>query len=224
MKPDFDINYMMQTFPLLGKYAYLTISLAVISMIIGLIISLILVAISTYNVKILSPLSKIYISFFRGTPLLVQLFLLYYGLPQIFPVFKSMNAYTATIIGLSMNSSAYMVETLRGAISSIDKGQMEAALSIGMSHWQGMKRIVLPQAARVAIPSLGNTFVDLLKSSSLAFTLGVAEILAQAQMSAAASYKFFENYLAVALIYWLIVIFFSYIQRMLENKMSHAYK
>jgi len=224
MKPDFDINYMMQTFPLLGKYAYLTVSLAVISMIIGLIIALILVAISTYNVKILSPLSKIYISFFRGTPLLVQLFLLYYGLPQIFPVFKSMNAYTATIIGLSMNSSAYMVETLRGAISSIDKGQMEAALSIGMSHWQGMKRIVLPQAARVAIPSLGNTFVDLLKSSSLAFTLGVAEILAQAQMSAAASYKFFENYLAVALIYWLIVIFFSYIQRMLENKMSHAYK
>lgn len=224
MKPDFDINYMMQTFPLLGKYAYLTVSLAVISMIIGLIIALILVAISTYNVKILSPLSKIYISFFRGTPLLVQLFLLYYGLPQIFPIFKSMNAYTATIIGLSMNSSAYMVETLRGAISSIDKGQMEAALSIGMSHWQGMKRIVLPQAARVAIPSLGNTFVDLLKSSSLAFTLGVAEILAQAQMSAAASYKFFENYLAVALIYWLIVIFFSYIQRMLENKMSHAYK
>ena len=193
-------------------------------MIIGLIIALILVAISTYKIKILSPLSKIYISFFRGTPLLVQLFLLYYGLPQIIPVFKNINAYTATIIGLSMNSSAYMVETLRGAISSVDKGQMEAALSIGMTHWQGMKRIVLPQAARVAIPSLGNTFVDLLKSSSLAFTLGVAEILAQAQMSAAASYKFFENYLAVALIYWLIVIFFNYIQRILENKMSHAYK
>lgn len=223
MKLDFDINYMMSIFPLLGKYVYITVSLAVISMIVGLIIALVLVSISTYKIKVLNSISKIYISFFRGTPLLVQLFLLYYGLPQIFPVFKSMNAYTATIIGLSMNSSAYMVEILRGAISSIDKGQMEAALSIGMSHWQGMKRIVLPQAARVAISSLGNTFVDLLKSSSLAFTLGVAEILAQAQMSAAASYKFFENYLAVAIIYWIIVICFNYIQKLIENKMSHAY-
>ena len=223
MKPDFDINYMMQSFPVLAKYVYLTVSLAVISMIIGLIIALVLVAIGTYKIKILDPLSKIYISFFRGTPLLVQLFLLYYGLPQIITVFKSLDAYTATVIGLSMNASAYMVETLRGAISSVDKGQMEAALSIGMSHWQGMKRVVLPQAARVAIPSLGNTFVDLLKSSSLAFTLGVAEILAQAQMAAAATYKFFENYLAVALIYWGIIIFFNYIQRILENKMNHAY-
>ena len=223
MKPDFDVNYMMQSFPVLAKYIYLTVSLAVISMIIGSIIALVLVAIGTYKIKILDPLSKIYISFFRGTPLLVQLFLLYYGLPQIIPAFKSLDAYTATVIGLSMNASAYMVETLRGAISSVDKGQMEAALSIGMSHWQGMKRVVLPQAARVAIPSLGNTFVDLLKSSSLAFTLGVAEILAQAQMSAAATYKFFENYLAVALIYWGIIIFFNYIQRILENKMGHAY-
>ena len=223
MKPDFDVTYMLQIFPLLSKYIYLTVSLAVISMIIGLIIALLLVAIDTYKIKILSPLAKLYISFFRGTPLLVQLFLLYYGLPQIIPVFQHLNAYSATIIGLSMNGSAYMVETLRGAISSVDKGQMEAALSAGMTHWQGMKRIVLPQAARVAIPSLGNTFVDLLKSSSLAFTLGVAEILAQAQMSAAATYKFFENYLAVALIYWAIIIFFNHIQKLLEKRMNHAY-
>ena len=223
MKLNFDAAYMMQVFPLLSKYIYLTVSMAVISMIIGLFIALLLTAIGTYKIKILSPLSKLYISFFRGTPLLVQLFLLYYGLPQILPVFQNVNAYSAAIIGLSMNSSAYMVETLRGAISSIDKGQIEAALSIGMTHWQGMKKIVLPQAARVAIPSLGNTFVDLLKSSSLAFTLGVAEILAQAQMSAAATYKFFENYLAVALIYWGIIIFFNYLQKALEKKMNNAY-
>lgn len=223
MKLNFDVVFMMQEFPLLSKYIYLTVSMAVISMIIGLFIALLLTAIGTYKIKILSPLSKLYISFFRGTPLLVQLFLLYYGLPQILPVFQNVNAYSAAIIGLSMNSSAYMVETLRGAISSIDKGQIEAALSIGMTHWQGMKKIVLPQAARVAIPSLGNTFVDLLKSSSLAFTLGVAEILAQAQMSAAATYKFFENYLAVALIYWGIIIFFNYLQKALEKKMNNAY-
>lgn len=223
MKPNFDVTYMLQVFPLLAKYIYLTVSLAVISMIIGLGIALSLVAIGTYKVKVLNPLSKLYISFFRGTPLLVQLFLLYYGLPQIIPVFNNINAYSAAIIGLSMNGSAYMVETLRGAISSVDKGQMEAVFSLGMTHWQGMKRIIIPQAARVAIPSLGNTFVDLLKSSSLAFTLGVAEILAQAQMSAAATYKFFENYAAVAIIYWGIIIFFNYIQKLLEKKMNHAY-
>lgn len=220
MKSNFDVTYMLQVFPSLAKYIYLTVSLAVISMIIGLGIALSLVAIGTYKVKVLNPLSKLYISFFRGTPLLVQLFLLYYGLPQIIPIFNNINAYSAAIIGLSMNGSAYMVEILRGAISSVDKGQMEAVLSVGMTHWQGMKRIVIPQAARVAIPSLGNTFVDLLKGSSLAFTLGVAEILAQAQMSAAATYKFFENYAAVALIYWGIIIFFNYIQRLLEKKMN----
>ncbi len=223
MKVNFDVGYMIGVFPLLLKYLYLTVSLGVISMIVGLIIALILVSVLTYKIKILSPISKIYISFFRGTPLLVQLFLLYYGLPQIIPVLKNLNAYTAAIIGLSMNSSAYMVEILRGAISSIDKGQMEAATALGMTHWQGMRRIVLPQASRVAIPALGNVFVDLLKSSSLAFTLGVAEILAQAQMSAAATYKFFENYLAVALIYWGIILFFNYVQKMLETKISHAY-
>ena len=104
MKLNFDAAYMMQEFPLLSKYIYLTVSMAVISMIIGLFIALLLTAIGTYKIKILSPLSKLYISFFRGTPLLVQLFLLYYGLPQIIPVFQNVNAYSAAIIGLSMNS------------------------------------------------------------------------------------------------------------------------
>jgi putative amino-acid transport system permease protein len=223
MNPDFDIAYMTQVLPMLSKYIYLTVSLAVISMAAGLAIALLLLAVSTYKVKFLNGLSKLYISFFRGTPLLVQLFLLYYGLPQIMPVFKDVSAFYAAIIGLSMNGSAYMVEILRGAVSSVDKGQMEAALSSGMTHLQGMRRIVLPQAFRVAVPSLGNTFVDLLKSSSLAFTLGVAEILAQAQMSAAATYRFFESYLAVALVYWGIVVFFNSIQKLLEKKLGHAY-
>lgn len=107
---------------------------------------------------------------------------------------------------------------------SIDKGQMEASLSLGMTEFQAMKRIILPpQATRVAIPSLGNSFIDLLKSSSLAFTVGVAEILSKAQMNAASSYRFFENYLAVALIYWLIVEVFNFMQKILERKMGKAY-
>lgn len=220
---NFDMQYTMDLFPLLLKYLNVTITMAVISMLIALVLSLVIALIRTYKIRVLYSLSSIYVSFFRGTPLLVQLFLLYYGIPQIFPVFKSMNAYTAAVIGLSLNASAYMAEIIRGSILSVDKGQMEAALSVGMTSLQGMKNIVLPQAARTAIPSLANSFIDLLKGSSLAFTLGVAEIMAKAQMEAAGSYKFFEAYLAVAIIYWGIVIVFSYLQKKLENKMNQAY-
>lgn len=213
----------MDLFPLLLKYLDVTITMAVISMLIALVLSLVIALIRTYKIRVLYSLSSVYVSFFRGTPLLVQLFLLYYGVPQIFPIFKSMNAYTAAVIGLSLNASAYMAEIIRGSILSVDKGQMEAALSVGMTSLQGMKNIVLPQAARTAIPSLANSFIDLLKGSSLAFTLGVAEIMAKAQMEAAGSYKFFETYLAVAIIYWGIVIVFSYLQKKLENKMNQAY-
>ncbi|SHH18999.1 amino acid ABC transporter permease [Clostridium grantii] len=219
----FDIQYSINLFPLLFKYLHVTITMAVLSMFIALALSLLLALIRTYEIKGLYLLSKIYISFFRGTPLLVQLFLLYYGVPQIFPVFKSMNAYTAAIIGLSLNASAYMAEIIRGSILSVDKGQMEASLSVGMTSLQAMKKIVLPQAARTAIPSLANSFIDLLKGSSLAFTLGVAEIMAKAQMEAASSYKFFEAYLTVAIMYWLIVIVFGYFQKKIENKMNEAY-
>ncbi len=222
MKP-FDLQYTMELFPLLIKYVHITISIALLSMIIGLVLALILAVIRIYNVKILYPISRLYISFFRGTPLLVQLFLLYYGIPQVLPFFRELNAYSAAVIGLSLNGSAYMAEIIRASISSVDKGQMEASLSVGMTQWQGMRRIVFPQAARVAVPSLGNTFIDLVKGSSLAFIMGVAEILAKAQMSAAANYRFFESYLVVALIYWAIITFFNYLQKILEVRLGKAY-
>lgn len=223
MKPNFDAVFVLEVFPRIIKYIHITLSIAILSMGIGLFLGTIFALIGIYKIKFLYPFSKIYISFFRGTPLLVQLFLLYYGIPQILPQFASLNAYSAAFIGLSLNSAAYMSEIIRGAINAVDKGQMEACLSVGMSPWQGMKRIILPQAARISIPPLGNTFVSLLKESSLAFTLGVSEMLAQAKMSAAATYKFFESYLTVALIYWIITIFISYGQRKLEEKMNKAY-
>jgi len=168
MKP-FDISFMFNLFPLLLKYLHVTLSIAILSMIIGLLLSLIVELLRLYKVKVLYPLSKVYVSFFRGTPLLVQLFLLYYGIPQIFPAFRSLTAYNAAVIGLSLNGSAYMAEIIRAAVNSVDKGQLEACLSVGMTKWQGMIGIVFPQAVRVALPSLGNTFVDLIKGSSLAF-------------------------------------------------------
>ena len=219
----FDVDYTLGIFPILLKYIDITISMALISTAIALIIAILIAIIKTYNIKVLSQISDVYISFFRGTPLLVQLFLLYYGLPQLFPSFSSMDAYAASVLGLSLHFSAYMAEAIRGAITSIDKGQFEAANSLGMSQTQTFRFIILPQAIRVAIPSLMNNFIDLVKSTSLAFTLGVPEIMAKAQLEASSSFKYFESFLAVAIVYWVLVISFSYLQKKLENRLNKAY-
>ncbi|PMN94450.1 amino acid ABC transporter permease [Enterovibrio norvegicus] len=219
----FDFDYMMALFPILFKYLGITLEMSLIGFVVALVLSLFLALVRVFKVNVLNTVVVVYISFFRGTPLLVQLFLLYYGLPQVFPIFVGMDAFTAAVIGLSLHFSAYMAESIRAAILGIDKNQMEASLSVGMTQLQAMKRIILPQAARVATPSLMNYFIDMIKSTSLAFTLGVAEIMAKAQMEASSSFKFFEAFMAVALIYWLVVIFFTQIQSWLEVRLNKAY-
>ncbi|MFU0780924.1 MAG: L-cystine transport system permease protein TcyL [Citrobacter braakii] len=124
-------------------------------------------------------LARFYISIFRGTPLIAQLFMIYYGLPQ-FGI--ELDPIPAAMIGLSLNTAAYAAETLRAAISSIDKGQWEAGASIGMTRWQTMRRAILPQAARVALPPLSNSFISLVKDTSLAATIQVPELFRQAQL------------------------------------------
>ncbi|POF60610.1 ABC transporter permease, partial [Vibrio vulnificus] len=116
-----------------------------------------------------------------------------------------------------------MAESIRAAIIGIDRSQMEASLSVGMTTTQAMRRIILPQATRVALPSLMNYFIDMIKSTSLAFTLGVAEIMAKAQMEASSSFRFFEAFLAVALIYWGVVLVLTRVQIWAENKLNKAY-
>lgn len=219
----FDIDYTLGIFPILLKYIDITISMGLISGALALVVAVLIAVIKIYELKGLSQLADIYISFFRGTPLLVQLFLLYYGLPQLFPSFSSLDAYTASIIGLSLHFSAYMAEAIRGAISSIDKGQFEAAESLGLSKTQSFIKIILPQAFRVAVPSLMNNFIDLLKSTSLAFTLGVPEIMAKAQLEASSSFKYFESFLAVAIVYWVMVLIFEYLQKKYEKYLNRAY-
>ncbi len=219
----FDFDYMLALFPILVKYLGVTLQMSLIGFAIALVLSVALALVRVFQVKVLNALVLVYISFFRGTPLLVQLFLLYYGLPQVFPLFIGMDAFTAAVIGLSLHFSAYMAESIRAAILGIDKSQMEASLSVGMTQLQAMKRIILPQAARVATPSLMNYFIDMIKSTSLAFTLGVAEIMAKAQMEASSSFKFFEAFMAVALIYWVVVVFFTRIQTMLEQNLNKAF-
>lgn len=219
----FDINETLGMFPILLKYIHVTLSMALISAAIALVIASLLAIVKTYNIKYLTNFADFYISFLRGTPLLVQLFLLYYGIPQIFPIFSNITAFTASIIGLSLHFSAYMAEGIRGAIFSIDKGQFEASNSLGMNKTQTFIYIIFPQSIRVAVPSLMNNFIDLTKSTSLAFTLGVSEIMAKAQLEASSSFKYFESFLAVAIVYWVMVLIFEFIQRLIEKRLNQGY-
>lgn len=213
-------SYLKELIITVLKGLKVTLGLSVISMIIALAIGILIAVVRFYKLIVIKQLVEVFVSFFRGTPLLVQLFLLYFGLPQLIPAMKGMTAVTAAIIGLSLNASAYIAESLRGAMEAVDKGQMEACISVGMTSGQALKRVIMPQVFRIAMPSIGNIFVDNIKGSSLAFTLGVTEILARAQMSAAASYKFFESYIVVAIVYWVTISFFNKLQKILERKIS----
>ncbi|WP_417884194.1 amino acid ABC transporter permease [Vibrio rumoiensis] len=221
---NFDFHYMLELLPILFRYLGTTLEMALWGVVFALILAVIIANIRVFKVPVLNQLSQLYISFFRGTPLLVQLFLLYYGLPQLFPIMVGIDAFSAAVIGLTLHFASYMAESIRAAIIGIDRGQMEASISIGMTRLQSMRRIILPQAARVALPSLMNYFIDMIKSTSLAFTLGVAEIMAKAQMEASSSFRFFEAFLAVALIYWGVVLVLTQVQNWAETKLNKAYQ
>ncbi|NTU25684.1 amino acid ABC transporter permease [Bacillus tequilensis] len=219
-----DWEFMISAFPTLIQALPITLFMAVAAMIFAIIGGLILALITKNKIPVLHQLSKLYISFFRGVPTLVQLFLIYYGLPQLFPEMSKMTALTAAIIGLSLKNAAYLAEIFRAALNSVDDGQLEACLSVGMTKFQAYRRIILPQAIRNAIPATGNTFIGLLKETSLAFTLGVMEMFAQGKMYASGNLKYFETYLAVAIVYWVLTIIYSILQDLFERAMSKPYR
>lgn len=218
-----DLDYMAGLVPVILRYVPLTLGMALVSMAIALGLAAALAIVRVLKIPVLDRLVAVYISFFRGTPLLVQLFLFYYGLPQVVEAFRSIDGVTAAVTGLTLHFSAYMAESIRGAILGIDRSQWEAGASVGMTRLQLMRRIILPQAARVAAPTLLNYFIDLIKSTSLAFTLGVTEMMGAAQKEAAGSFRYLEAFLVVALIYWAIVEALSVVQRRLEIRLGRAF-
>ena len=213
-----DLGYMIGLLPVILGYVPLTLGMAVGSMAAALVLASILAVIRTLRIPVAAQAAGVFISFFRGTPLLVQLFLFYYGLPQLIPALTRMNGVTAAMLGLTLHFSAYMAESMRGAIQGVARDQWEAARAIGMTEAQAMRRVILPQAARIVAPTLVNYFVDILKSTSLAFTLGVTEMMGAAQKEAAGSFKFLESFLVVALIYWVLVETLSRVQAWLERR------
>ena len=176
-----------------------------------------------FRVPVLDVFVRLFISFFRGTPLLVQLFLFYYGLPQVLSFLGKIDGVTATIMGLTLHFSAYMAESIRAAILGVDRSQWEAAQAVGMTQGQMMRQIILPQASRVAAPTLVNYFIDMIKGTSLAFTLGVTELMGATQKEAAGSFLYFEAFLVVAAIYWVMVETLAFAQRHLEVYLNKAH-
>ncbi len=215
---------MLGLVPVLLRYLPLTLQMAAAGMVLALFLSCGLAVIRVLKIPGLNAATMLFISFFRGTPLLVQLFLFYYGLPQLLAFLTHINGITATIMGLTLHFSAYMAESIRAAIVGVDRSQTEAALSIGMTNGQLMRRIVLPQATRVAVPTLMNYFIDMIKATSLAFTLGVTELMGATQKEAAGSFLYFEAFITVAIMYWIIVELLAWFQRWLEVKLNRAYR
>ena len=203
--------------PMLKATVTMTIPLTIISFTIGLVIALLVALARISSIRPLSVVARFYVSIIRGTPLLVQLFIVFYALPQFGVV---LDPFPAAVIAFSLNVGGYAAEVIRSAILSIPKGQWEAAQTIGMGYTTTLQRIVLPQAARVAVPPLSNTLISLVKDTSLASTILVTELLRVAQLAAAPTFDFFALYSVAALYYWVICIFLSAIQGRLEARLD----
>nr|WP_304216215.1 ABC transporter permease subunit [Fredinandcohnia onubensis] len=194
-----------------------TIPLTLISFIGGLILALLTAIMRLSKSRLIQIPAIIYVSAIRGTPLLVQLFIIFYGLPNIG---VNIDPFPSAAIAFILNVGAYASEIIRASILSIPKGQWEAAFTIGMTRWTALRRIILPQAARVSVPPLSNSFISLVKDTSLASLVLVAELFRKAQEIAARTYDFLLLYLEAALIYWVICFILSLFQEVLERRLS----
>jgi L-cystine transport system permease protein len=203
--------------PMLEGAIMNTIPLTLLSFVFGLILAVLTALARISHVKLFQGIARVYVSVIRGTPLLVQLFIIFYGLPN---VGITLDPFISAVIGFSLSVGAYASEIIRAAILSIPKGQWEAGYSIGMTYTQALRRIILPQAARVSVPPLSNSFISLVKDTSLASLVLVTELFRRAQEIAATNYEFLLVYTEAALIYWVICFFLSILQQYMERRLD----
>lgn len=203
--------------PMLVATVTKTIPLTAVSFVVGLVIALVVALARLSSIGPVSAVARVYISLIRGTPLLVQLFLVFYALPQIGVV---IDPFPAAVLAFSLNVGGYAAEVIRAAILSIPKGQWEASETIGMGYSTTLQRVILPQAARVAVPPLSNTLISLVKDTSLASTILVTELLRVAQLAAAPTFDFFALYGVAAVYYWVICLILSALQIRLEARLE----
>jgi len=216
---DATVDLLRQSAPLLLKGAGYTVALSLIGMSLGLVLGFGLALMRLSRSPLLRWPASVYVSAIRGTPLLVQLFLIYYGLPQ-FGI--ELPPLVAAGIGFSLNIAAYACEILRSAIANVDRGQWEAATVLGMSRGQALRRVILPQAARTAVAPLSNSFISLVKDTSLAATIQVPELFRQTQLITARTFEIFTMYLAAAALYWIVSTLLAFGQGWLERRAAEG--
>ena len=224
----FDFKQVFTNIPELLLKLPVTLELAFLAMIIGLVLGLILAIIKIKQIPVLKQIAGLFVSIVRGTPVLVQLYIVYFGVPMFF---KYINAKYGTnlavanipgfvyaVLALGLNSSAFSSEMIRSALLSVDKGQVEAAHALGMTYGQTLRRIIIPEALTVALPTIGNSLISAIKGTSLAFTCAVVEITAQGKIGR--NYRYFEVYCSLAIIYWIVTVIIEQILKFTEKKLA----
>lgn len=206
--------------PVMLRGAGYTLVLAVASVVFGAVLGTLVAITRMARVPVLSQFATLYVSCMRGTPLLVQLFVIYFGLPSIGIQFEPI---TAGILGLSLNVGAYLSETIRGAINGVEHGQWNAARSLGLTQTQTLRYVVGPQALRLAVPSLSNSLISLIKDTSLVSVIAVSELMLATKEVIATTFQPFPLYLAAAGIYWAMSAFFETLQKKLEVRLNRSY-
>ena len=211
------VGVIKEALPFLIKGAGMTIKITALAVLMGIALGTILGLLRVSKNKWLKNIAKSYIEFFRGTPLLIQLFILYYGLPNLG---IKLSPYFAAVLGLGLNSGAYVGEIVRSGINSINKGQMEAARSLGMSYPQAMRYVILPQAIKRVVPPLGNEFIALLKDSSLVSVISVKDLTRQGRLVNSRTYQTFLIYISVAVIYFVMTFLLTRLVNYVERRLS----
>lgn len=219
----FSMSYFADAFLPIMECMKVTLIITFASFVFAFVLAIFLAIITMTKNKAIQAILKVWLSLFRGTPLLAQLFLFCYGIFPYVPGINKMSLTVQAILCLALSYSAYMAETIRGAILSVDKGQMEACISTGMTTMQGYAHVVLPQAFRLAIPSLMNNFIECFKGSSLCSMVGVVDMMLRAKMLANKTYRFIEVYFCVLILYWVLNMLFVAVQKVIERKASSKY-
>ncbi|WP_029232306.1 amino acid ABC transporter permease [Butyrivibrio sp. VCB2006] len=226
----FDFKLVFTQLPDLIRFLPITLELALLSMLLGLALGLVLAIVKIRQVKILKSVATFFISAIRGTPILVQLYIAYFGIPMFFKWLNQsygtdfhvakIDGFIYAVVALGINQSAYNAEFIRAAILSVGEGQIEAASALGMNYFQTLFRIIVPEAITVALPSLGNSLISVIKGTSLAFTCAVVEMTAQGKIIGGRTYRYFEVYVSLAIIYWVITVVIEKGLSFVEKKLA----
>jgi polar amino acid transport system permease protein len=210
-------DYAIEILPEMLSGAWVTLQLSVVCITVGILFGMILGVARVYSSKFIYWIVTAYVEFLRGTPCLLQLFFIYYGLGDMGLLLKPI---LAAGIALGINTSVYQAEYFRGAIQSIKPGQMVAARSMGLSKWKSIRYVILPQALRLVIPSSSNEIIYMFKYTSVAFAVGVPELLSQADLTGSMNFRYFESYVVAAIIYTIMVFVMAKIMSTIEKKVN----